>query len=250
MPDLYSIRHVEERIESLAVKYNKKDIQTTKMEIEETHGQIEDSIEKASMELVRVISRSNSQNLEANIVRQLNEIERNHMEVGETHRVTNILADSIFTYEADDGGGGGSDEDDSHIQENKKSSDYMAIDVLLDLYCRRDPHIVRRRKSLVVDEDMAQFKLLFVERRKKRRKEATTTQDSLTQSFLLALFIHQADWSNLADCVKYLLETRASIFSKFNRRYSLNPTIVLDFFSSLIHIPELWKGTETRILQV
>ena len=29
----------------------------------------------------------------------------------------------------------------------------------------------------------------------------------------------------------------------------MNPSIILDFLSSLIHIPELWKGTESNVLQ-
>ena len=30
----------------------------------------------------------------------------------------------------------------------------------------------------------------------------------------------------------------------------MDPSIVLDFLSSLIHIPELWKGTESKVTQV
>lgn len=30
----------------------------------------------------------------------------------------------------------------------------------------------------------------------------------------------------------------------------MDPSIVLDFLSSLIHIPELWKGTESKVSQV
>lgn len=173
--------------------------------------------------LIDIISRSNSQNLEANIVKRLDSTRS--CSDSETNEV-NLLAESIFKFENQQ------DEkaEQEHMIETTKtdnpaidqidlkrriarrkfsitSYERSVVDVLLDLYCRRDPQIVRKKWRGVETE----FRLLF----EQRRRDGTL----LTQSFLLALFIHQANWSNLFECIEYLLDSR-SIFSKLNNTYS------------------------------
>lgn len=190
------IKSVEEQIKLLSAKYNKGT--DSKMEVDELQHQ---GGEKR--DLVDIISQSSSQNLEANILKRLDELQSSdHNE----SRVTGLLADSIFSYEE---GKIDSNQIKQEPTTEEPTTSYKrrcTLDFLLDLYCRRDPHIVRS-KSI-----SSQFRLLF-----ERRQTTSSIYDA--QSFLLALFIHQADWSNLFECIRYLLESRSAVFSDFNQKH-------------------------------
>lgn len=202
------IKSVEEQIKLLSAKYNNKETDS-KMEVDELQHQ---GGEKR--DLVDIISQSNSQNLEANILKRLDELQSSD---NNESRVTGLLADSIFSYEE---GKIDSNQIKQEPTTEEPTTSYKrrcTLDFLLDLYCRRDPHIVRS-KSI-----SSEFRLLF-----ERRQTTSSIYDA--QSFLLALFIHQADWSNLFECIRYLLESRSAVFSDFNQKYRYN------LFDSYIHL--------------
>jgi hypothetical protein len=87
------------------------------------------------------------------------------------------------------------------------------IDMLLDFFCHIEPHIIDK-------EIEVEHRLLF-EMRKKQTKdlENTTNPNSIsnsislytsatiTQPFLLSLFIHQANWHKLNNCVLFLFNS-------------------------------------------
>ena len=190
------IKSVEEQIKLLSAKYNRET--DSKMEVDELQHQ---GGEKR--ELVDIISQSSSQNLEANILKRLDELQSSD---NNESRVTGLLADSIFSYEE---GKIDSNQIKQEPTTEEPTTSYKrrcTLDFLLDLYCRRDPHIVRS-KSI-----SSEFRLLF-----ERRQTTSSIYDA--QSFLLALFIHQADWSNLFECIRYLLESRSAVFSDFNQKH-------------------------------
>jgi hypothetical protein len=160
----------------------------------------------SSNDLVAIINKSSNQNLESQLNSKLNEMSENERIVA--------LVDSVLVFE------------------NRPSNfvnDRCAVDLLLDYFCHFDPQIINKKFDL-------EQRLLFETRQ-------SNVSNNITQPFLLSLFIHQANWQKLYNCVNYLLENHE--FFKSNH----NPTIVLDFLSSLIHIPELWKGTESRVLE-
>lgn len=104
------------------------------------------------------------------------------------------------------------------------------IDLLLDYFCHLDSQIVNKEVDI-------EHRLLF------EMRSSEDLNAKITQPFLLSLFIHQAGWKKLFECVQYLLKKepdQASINS------NLNPTIVLDYLSSLLYTPELWRGTESN----
>ena len=202
------IKSVEEQIKLLSAKYNNKETDS-KMEVDDLQHQ---GGEKR--DLVDIISQSSSQNLEANILKRLDELQSSD---NNESRVTGLLADSIFSYEE---GKIDSNQIKQEPTTEEPTTSYKrrcTLDFLLDLYCRRDPHIVRS-KSI-----SSEFRLLF-----ERRQTTSSIYDA--QSFLLALFIHQADWSNLFECIRYLLESRSAVFSDFNQKYRYN------LFDSYIYI--------------
>lgn len=198
------------------MKYSdKKTEDTSQMDVDQ------DDLVKS--DLMEIISRSNSQSLETNIVKRLDSNRNNENdESNEVH----LLAESIFKLESQQQNSTYNslsaakyiDDSVQNSTQNLKQSVFhrqlsnfnyqkCVVDVLLDLYCRRDPQIVRKKLHRVETE----FRLLF----EQRKCDGTF----LTQSFLLALFIHQANWTNLFECVQYLLDSR-SIFSKLNNSYS------------------------------
>ena len=78
------------------------------------------------------------------------------------------------------------------------------VDLLLDYFCHLDSQIVNKEVDI-------EHRLLF---------EMRSTEDlnaKITQPFLLSLFIHQAGWKKIFECVQYLLKKepdQASINSK------------------------------------
>lgn len=207
----------------LVEKFGSKKPTVTDSEMEVDQDQVD--IGTPSLGLMDIISRSSSQNLEANIVKRL---DSNRACKDSDANEVNMLAESIFRFESqqDENVDTSVFNDDKVIIDNFKrtisqdskwhlaqrqlsvgSYERCVVDVLLDLYCRRDRQIVQKKLHGVETE----FRLLF----EQRRRDGTY----LTQSFLLALFIHQANWSNLFECIQYLLESR-SIFSKLNNKYS------------------------------
>lgn len=117
---------------------------------------------------------------------------------------------------------------DKHLKLEKTSR--CIIDMLLYYFCHIDPQIVDKEIDI-------EHKLLF------EMRISNDFRSTLTQPYLLSLFIHQANWKKLFDCVQYLFSSDVKVE---NINSSLNPTIVLDFLSSLLYIPELWKGTESK----
>ncbi len=148
-----------------------------------------------------------------------------------------------------------SDSSNTYLDREFENTNRSFINTMLDYFCRLDEQIIDKELS-------TEHRLLF-EMRDARNYSKTTA----TQLFLLSLFIHQANWEKLSDCVEFLFNEKTNkrfffnLLNLFPEIYNLkffyiftirllNPTIVLDFFSSLLYIPELWKGTETVSLQV
>jgi hypothetical protein len=175
-----------------------------------------------------VIEMSSNQSLEMALNRRLNEVAPG--------KIISLLAESILKYEFEN-------RDTVILSQTKKLAvskhKRCVINILLDYFCHFDPQIVSS------DFDI-EFKLLF---ELKAASDMKLKLNSITHSFLLSLFIHQASWSRLYTCVQHSLATNHTLFATHPNLYTLNPTIVLDFLASLIHIPELWKGTESKLLQ-
>jgi len=178
-----------------------------------------------------IVNTSTKQNLEANLNEHLNKIDSDNERI-------NLIANSILNYEKVDLEIDEKQPDSVESIENlvektfSNQSTRCLVDILLDYFCHLDPQIVSGLNPI-------EYQVLFELRNTKQSK-------STTQPFLLSLFIHQGDWKKLNNCVLFLLDA----VNVNNLSYSMNPTIVLDFLSSLIHIPELWKGTESKVTQV
>ena len=102
----------------------------------------------------------------------------------------------------------------------KISKNRCIIDILLDYLCHFDPQIVNR-------EFLIEYRLLFELRGgilsemsalSKLSGKTQLTTSAITQSFLLSLFIHQANWESLYKCVQFLLKNH-SFFSKTEYDY-------------------------------
>lgn len=65
------------------------------------------------------------------------------------------------------------------------------IDMLLDNFVHLDPQIVNKELDI-------QHRLLF------EMRNISDFRAAITQPYLLSLFIHQAGWQKLFDCVQYL----------------------------------------------
>lgn len=243
----FDILSATERTNALIEKYKKSTRTTTttasssssstKMDLDHQESDVIDSLD-----LMDVITRSNSQTLEANIFKRLDSTRSGLSHDQDSASELNLLAESIFKFENrqqqqqqhDD-----DNEDDvltqthTQIQKSQRQQqqsvvrrqfsvanyERSVVDVLLDLYSRCDPQIVRKNQWHGIETE---FRLLFEQRQQRGRGRGRRVNDStppLTQSFLLALFIHQANWTNLFDCIQYLLDSK-SIFSKLNNTYS------------------------------
>jgi hypothetical protein len=108
------------------------------------------------------------------------------------------------------------------------STNRCTINMLLDYIVHLDPQIINKELDI-------EHRLLF------EMRKTNDSRSFITQSYLLSLFIHQAGWQKLFDCAQYLFSSPND-----DNHSNLNPTVVLDFLSSLLYIPELWKGTESK----
>ncbi len=214
-PSVDYLDQIRKNIENIKnnIKINQNEVELKEeIELIET---VDDQMTAAGSELMKIIQRSTKQNLESNLNKKLNEL-------NEKDRIVALL-ESILIYE------------------NKSSTNNRCIiDLLLDYFCHIDPQIIDKQFDL-------EKRLLFESRKtiktNNTKKSETISMTDITQSFLLSLFIHQANWQKLFECVQNLLDKHQFFES------NLNPAIMLDFMSSLIHIPEFWKGTESRVLE-
>ena len=191
----------------------KSNIKINENEIELKEETVKDDPMSTDSEFMKIIRKSTNQNLEYNLNKNLNELNENDRIVA--------LVESILIYENE-----------------SSNNNRCIIDLLLDYFCHIDPQII--------DKQFGLEKRLLFESRKKTNNTKTSdiiSMTDITQSFLLSLFIHQANWQKLYECVNNLLDSHKFFES------NLNTTIILDFMSSLIHIPEFWKGTESRVLE-
>jgi len=178
-----------------------------------------------------IVKTSTKQNLETN----LNE---HSSKINSSNERIHLIANSILNYEKEEEKEEEKQPDSveiciDNLVEKKFSNQTTRclVDILLDSFCHLDPQIISNLNPI-------EYQVLFELRNTKQSK-------SITQPFLLSLFIHQGDWHKLHNCVLFLLNNE----STNKLAYNMNPTIVLDFLSSLIHIPELWKGTESKVTQ-
>jgi hypothetical protein len=125
----------------------------------------------------QIVANSSNQNLETNLKSHLNAI-------SSTSKKINLIADWLLNLE------------NAEIQINCKRNEHFSknqrvIVILLDYFCHLDPQVIST-------DDPKQYQILFVSREK-------GNSSTMTQSFLLSLFIHQGDWQKLHNCVLYLL---------------------------------------------
>lgn len=90
--------------------------------------------------------------------------------------------------------------EDAFFQMNNR----CVIDLLLDFFCHLDPHIVGKEFEM-------ETRLLF-----EMRNHDDDSKLNITQPFLLSLFIHQANWQKLYDCVQFLFNP-LNVFSRNSR---------------------------------
>ena len=125
----------------------------------------------------QIVANSSNQNLETNLKSHLNAM-------SSTNEKINLIADWLLILE------------NAEIQINCKRDEHFSknqrvIVILLDYFCHLDPQVIST-------DDPKQYQILFVSREK-------GSSSTMTQSFLLSLFIHQGDWQKLHSCVLYLL---------------------------------------------
>ena len=154
--------------------------------------------------LINLINESSNQNLESNLNKKLNEMSSNE-------RIKS-LTESILVYENKD------------LTPKKCLINYRRciVDILLDYFCHFDPQIINKEFEI-------EYRLLFELRNNTventvnesymvKQDETQFSTSAITQSFLLSLFIHQANWQKLYDCVQYLL-SKHSFFSTVQNNY-------------------------------
>ena len=147
-----------------------------------------------------LIESSNSQSLESNLNRALGEL------TSDEERIVD-LAESILdfdnTNQAETNLGSKIAESEERMDKSKR----CIIDLLLDFFCHLDAHIVNKQFT-------AEIRLLFELRQQltstnKLLPSAEASQNmTVTQPFLLALFVHQASWRKLYACVEFLLRPK------------------------------------------
>jgi hypothetical protein len=204
-----------------------------------------DETKSSIVSFKRLIDSSTNHDLESNMNKFISEISASNEQ-----RLT-VLSECIIEYER-------TAECTKSSTIINKTSKRCVVDLLLDYMCHFDSQIVNKRFE-------QQSRLLFELREPLSNvtfpylfefsntmisiySQSTSNQNSdVTRSFLLSLFVHQANWNKLHECVDYLLNKLLA--SRSSISYRVNSSAVLDFFSSLIHIPELWKGTECKMLE-
>lgn len=178
-----------------------------------------------SSSLTQIISLSSNQNLELNLNKKLNELSSND------ERIL-TLAQSILDYEI---------KQDNYLKRSKSNSKIIKenrtpqktdqnksdnqidsysitykrciVDILLDYFCHFDPQIINKQFQI-------EYRLLFELRKSEFTRTVQTTESQLfstsaiTQTFLLALFTHQASWKKLYDCVLFLLDNHTFFSDK------------------------------------
>ncbi|XP_030646165.1 integrator complex subunit 1 [Chanos chanos] len=151
-------------------------------------------------------------------------------ETGATSRNTAgpvAMVISLLLQEAEDRGV--KKEVDSKISEVKRTGSSSGL--LVDWLELLDPEVTS------VCPDLQQ-KLLFA------LNKAKGSSDSLAPSYrpyLLALLIHQSNWSTLHQCIKGLLSK--------HREQRLDPSSALDFLWACSHIPRIWQGRDQKTPQ-
>jgi hypothetical protein len=168
---------IQKQIDELKNKNINEENETQQMQVEESPDK-QDLSDKLNDQLIsKIIANSSNQNLETNLKNHLNTIES-------TSEKINLIADWLLSLE------------NTEIQLSSKrnenfSKNQSVIVILLDYFCHLDPQVISA-------DDPKQYQILFVSREK-------GNSSTMTQFFLLSLFIHQGDWQKLHSCVSYLL---------------------------------------------
>ncbi|GCC27602.1 integrator complex subunit 1 [Chiloscyllium punctatum] len=106
-----------------------------------------------------------------------------------------------------------------------------ASGLFIDWFELLDPEVI----SSCPDQ---QLKLLFADHK-------ITGQPGLQllsfRPYLLAVLIHQSNWTTLHQCISILLSKHGEL--------RLDPTACLDFLSACVHIPRIWQGRDQRTPQ-
>jgi hypothetical protein len=144
--------------------------------------------------ILNIIEASSNQNLEMNLNKKLNEFNQNR------DKMIDLLVKILLKYDS-------GLNDASSFKNNKQKR--CVINILLDYFCHFDPHIVNSSKN-----NGAEFRLLFELKHDSAINDNIDDYNQTTdiklntfaQSFLLSLFIHQANWSKLYNCVNYSLK--------------------------------------------
>jgi hypothetical protein len=165
--------------------------------------------------IICLIDESSNQNLEMNLNKMLNQITS-------VNECILALTEAILIYENKKINLNNSTPhlSRSFSRNTKISKNRCIIDILLDYLCHFDPQIVNK-------EFMIEYRLLFELRggilseasaNSKLSSKSQLTTSAITQSFLLSLFIHQANWEKLYKCVQFLFNNHL-FFSKTEQNY-------------------------------
>lgn len=201
-----SLNKIKEQIDNLKNRNRQKLEEKAKKEDEQMVVASDQPIENGNSteSLINLINESSNQNLESNLNKKLNEMSSNE-------RIKS-LTESILVYENKD------------LTPKKCLINYRRciVDILLDYFCHFDPQIINKEFEI-------EYRLLFELRNNTventvnesymvKQDETQFSTSAITQSFLLSLFIHQANWQKLYDCVQYLL-SKHSFFSTVQNNY-------------------------------
>ena len=195
------LENIQKQIDSL-----KQQQQVTIVNIKENEDEAmicDDEMSTADEEkrsLISVIETSTNQNLEFVLNQRLNQVGSNE--------IIGLLAETIWKYEFELDRG--SDLSTVERSRSKKKQKRCVINILLDYFCHFDPQIMNRDFEI-------EYKLLF-ELKAFATSDMKLKLNSITHSFLLSLFIHQASWSRLFNCVQFLLANH-TFFSIQNDKY-------------------------------
>ena len=173
-----------------------------------------ENLNNATNMIIGLINESTNQNLETNLNKSLNEM-------ANINECIMALTESILIYENkkiihDINSSSTSLHRSMSSRNSKISKNRCVVDILLDYLCHFDPQIINKEFEI-------EYRLLFelrggilsdtsVSTSKSLDKNQLTTSD-ITQSFLLSLFIHQANWEKLFRCMQLLLNNH-SFFSQ------------------------------------
>lgn len=219
------ISEIRAKIEAVSLKIHEQcerkgtTLTTTKMRAVSVKMEVEknmdvktgDGVDISSL-LIDTINESTNQNLEVNLAHKLESFKKSS---ASTDHIS-LLIETILMFENNEELNRSLTTEEATnancqiVQETRSSSIFSTttkskrsvIDILLDFYCHYNPQIVSKQSGI---EFRLLFELRLLANEKTSENKFQLYSSDLTQSFLLSLFIHQANWKKLFDCVQYLL---------------------------------------------